>query len=35
MRRYLEVSLEISKIALKYVPGEDLHQYSIDEFLWM
>ena len=35
MRRYLEVSLEISKIALKYVPEEDLHQYSIDEFLWM
>lgn len=32
MRRYLEVSLEISKIALKYVPEEDLHQYSIDEF---
>lgn len=32
MRRYLEVSLKISKIALKYVPPEDLHQYSIDEF---
>lgn len=32
MRKYLEVSIEISKIALKYVPGEDLHQYSIDEF---
>ena len=32
MRKYLEVSIAISKIALKYVPGEDLHQYSIDEF---
>ncbi|EGQ3439972.1 Y-family DNA polymerase [Staphylococcus pseudintermedius] len=32
MRRYLEVSLKISEIALRYVPPEDLHQYSIDEF---
>ena len=32
MRKYLEVSIAISKITLKYVPGEDLHQYSIDEF---
>lgn len=32
MRRYLEVSLKISQIALRYVPVEDLHQYSIDEF---
>ncbi len=32
MRKYLEVSLAISKIALRYVPPEDLHQYSIDEF---
>ncbi|ARJ51812.1 Y-family DNA polymerase [Staphylococcus lutrae] len=32
MRRYLEVSLQISQIALRYVPPEDLHQYSIDEF---
>lgn len=32
MRKYLEVSLQISKIALRYVAPEDLHQYSIDEF---
>ena len=32
MRRYLEISVAISKIALRYVPPEDLHQYSIDEF---
>lgn len=32
MRKYLEVSIAISKIALRYVPPEDLHQYSIDEF---
>lgn len=32
MRRYLDVSLQISQIALRYVPAEDLHQYSIDEF---
>lgn len=32
MRKYLEVSVAISKIALRYVPPEDLHQYSIDEF---
>ncbi|MBI5975432.1 Y-family DNA polymerase [Staphylococcus canis] len=32
MRRYLEVSLKISEITLRYVPPEDLHQYSIDEF---
>ncbi len=32
MRKYLEVSLKISQIALRYVPAEDLHQYSIDEF---
>lgn len=32
MRRYLDISLQISKIALRYVPAEDLHQYSIDEF---
>ena len=35
MRKYLNVSIAISKIALRYVPAEDLHQYSIDEFLWM
>lgn len=35
MRKYLNVSVAISKIALRYVPPEDLHQYSIDEFLWM
>lgn len=32
MRKYLNVSVAISKIALRYVPPEDLHQYSIDEF---
>lgn len=32
MRKYLNVSVTISKIALRYVPPEDLHQYSIDEF---
>ena len=32
MRKYLEVSVAISKIALRYVAPEDLHQYSIDEF---
>ncbi|EKU47087.1 Y-family DNA polymerase [Staphylococcus massiliensis] len=32
MRKYLNVSVQISKIALQYVPPEDLHQYSIDEF---
>ncbi|MDN6749574.1 MAG: Y-family DNA polymerase [Staphylococcus equorum] len=32
MRKYLEVSVTISKIALRYVAPEDLHQYSIDEF---
>lgn len=32
MRKYLNVSVAISKIALRYVPSEDLHQYSIDEF---
>ena len=31
MRKYLNVSVAI-KIALRYVPPEDLHQYSIDEF---
>ena len=30
MRKYLNVSVAISKIALRYVPPEDLHQYSID-----
>lgn len=28
----MKVSNEISKIALHYVPHEDFHQYSIDEF---
>lgn len=32
MRKYLEVLVAISKIALRYVVPEDLHQYSIDEF---
>lgn len=32
MRKYLDISLKISKIALRYVPPEDFHQYSIDEF---
>lgn len=32
MRKYLNTSIAISKIALRYIPPEDLHQYSIDEF---
>ncbi|MDN8713304.1 DNA repair protein, partial [Staphylococcus aureus] len=32
MRKYLNVSVSISKIALRYIPPEDLHKYSIDEF---
>jgi hypothetical protein len=32
MRKYLEVSVAISKIALRYIAPEDLHQYSVDEF---
>lgn len=32
MRKYLEVSIAISKIALRYVAPEYLHQYSVDEF---
>ena len=32
MRKYLEVSIAISKVALRYVAPEDLHQYSVDEF---
>ena len=35
MRKYLNVSVAISKIALRYIPPEDFTQYSIDEFLWM
>lgn len=34
MRKYLNVSVAISKIALRYIPPEDLHQYSIDEFFY-
>lgn len=32
MRKYLDISVAISKIALRYIAPEDLHQYSIDEF---
>ena len=32
MQTYIEYSTLISQIALKYVPAEDFHQYSIDEF---
>ena len=32
MKRYLEYSVAITKIALRYVAPEDFHQYSIDEF---
>ncbi|HGO1493056.1 TPA: DNA repair protein [Staphylococcus aureus] len=32
MKTYLNVSSKISSIALNYVPHEDFHQYSIDEF---
>ncbi|WP_215392831.1 Y-family DNA polymerase [Staphylococcus aureus] len=32
MRTYMNISTKISRIALNYVPNEDFHQYSIDEF---
>lgn len=32
MITYMKVSNKISEVALKYVPYEDFHQYSIDEF---
>lgn len=32
MKRYLEYSVAITKISLRYVAPEDFHQYSIDEF---
>lgn len=32
MQTYMNVSSKISSIALQYVPHEDFHQYSIDEF---
>lgn len=32
MQTYINVSSEISSLALQYVPHEDFHQYSIDEF---
>ncbi|WP_341775896.1 Y-family DNA polymerase [Staphylococcus hyicus] len=32
MQTYINVSTKISNIALNYVPHEDFHQYSIDEF---
>ena len=32
MQKYIEYSTQISEIALNYVPPEDFHQYSIDEF---
>ena len=33
MRTYMKISNQISRIALKYVPSDDFHQYSIDEFM--
>lgn len=33
MKTYMNISNTISKIALQYVPSEDFHQYSIDEFM--
>lgn len=33
MKTYMNISNKISKIALNYVPKEDFHQYSIDEFM--
>lgn len=32
MRRFVEISNQITKIYTKYVALEDLHVYSIDEF---
>ena len=32
MKKYIQLSTQISKIALDYVAPEDFHQYSIDEF---
>lgn len=32
MKIYLDYSEKITEVALKYVPPEDFHQYSIDEF---
>ncbi len=32
MKKYIQASTKISKIALEYVAPEDFHQYSIDEF---
>ncbi|SFV43697.1 Hypothetical protein SSCIU_00486 [Mammaliicoccus sciuri] len=32
MKNYIQLSTQISKIALDYVAPEDFHQYSIDEF---
>ncbi|RIN96824.1 DNA repair protein [Mammaliicoccus sciuri] len=32
MKNYIQLSTQISKIALDYVTPEDFHQYSIDEF---
>lgn len=32
MITYMKVSNKISEVALNYVPHEDFHQYSIDEF---
>lgn len=32
MRQYMNISTQISQLALQYVAPEDFHQYSIDEF---
>lgn len=32
MKKYINISTQISKIALNYVSPNDFHQYSIDEF---
>ncbi|MGR6008412.1 Y-family DNA polymerase [Bacillus cereus] len=35
MGTYIKCSNYITGLALQYVPIEDFHQYSIDEFLWI
>lgn len=32
MKKYIQLSTQISKLALEFVAPEDFHQYSIDEF---
>lgn len=35
MQLYIDYSAKIYGIYLKYISKEDIHVYSIDEFLWM